>query len=403
MEILVGEFAQLYKGDTLPPLTIQYKDFAHWQNRLFDGEEIQKQEEYWLSRFRSDIPVLDLPADFPRPRMQRYEGEHYTFRVPLAGTTRLKHVAADAGATLFMVMLAVLNVLLHKLSGQEDVVIGAPIAGRRHTDLEKIIGMFVNTLALRSYPIGEKTFAAFLEEVKDNSIKAFEYQDYPFETLVENAGVQRDTSRNPMFDVKLAVQNMEQSRADIPGLQLKPFKQDNPTTKFDLSFDVFDNSDQLAVVVEYGANLFKAGTVERYSRYFLRVIEAVADDPGQPIRHIEIITESEKQQILEQFNSLEYVPFPMEATLHSIVQEQAAAAPDHRAVVCGNETVTYAEMFHRFDHGASRRVKVGGRLCALESHVARRAVEGHDPGCRYRCHHLTQSPRPHIEPAPVGM
>ncbi|MGB7604797.1 MAG: amino acid adenylation domain-containing protein, partial [Lutisporaceae bacterium] len=207
MGILIKEFIELYDGKELPRLRIQYKDFAAWQNELFKSGEINKQEEYWLKAFDGEVPVLNMPTDYQRPSIQSFEGDSLSLELSEELTNKLKQIAKETGSTMYMVLLSAYNVLLSKYSGQEDIVVGSPIAGRPHADLENIMGMFVNTLAMRNFPQGNKTFKEFLEEVKANSLLAFENQDYQFEELIDKLNVTRDLSRNPLFDVMFSMQN----------------------------------------------------------------------------------------------------------------------------------------------------------------------------------------------------
>jgi NAD(P)-dependent dehydrogenase (short-subunit alcohol dehydrogenase family)/acyl carrier protein len=192
--ILAKEFMSLYKGETLTPLRLQYKDFSRWQKWEEQQKPLKQQEQYWLSVFSGELPVLNLPTDYPRPLMQRFEGNTVNFVLSVRHTGTLRDMARQADATLYMSILAVYTILLYKLNGQEDIVVGTPIAARRHADLETIIGMFANTLALRNYPCAEKTFHQYLKEIKERTLAAFENQEYQFEALVEKVSVRRDTS-----------------------------------------------------------------------------------------------------------------------------------------------------------------------------------------------------------------
>ncbi|MXO81656.1 hypothetical protein GRP75_28605, partial [Paenibacillus sp. OT2-17] len=174
VNILMSEFLDLYQGKTLLPLRIQYKDFSVWQKEMFAGDSIKKQEEYWLQTFKGDIPVLDMPTDYPRPAVQSFEGDAVSFEINPELSVKLNKLATDNGATLYMVLMAAYNVLLSRYTGQEDIIVGSPVAGRPHADLQGIIGMFINTLAIRNYPEGEKTFVQFLQEVRENAFLAFE-------------------------------------------------------------------------------------------------------------------------------------------------------------------------------------------------------------------------------------
>ncbi|MCP5045846.1 MAG: non-ribosomal peptide synthetase, partial [bacterium] len=209
MVVLNEDFMALYEGKTLPPLRIQYKDFAQWQNSEKQTERICNQATYWLNQFEGEIPVLQIPIDYPRPVVQSFEGSRFGFRLSEKASHGLKAVALETGSTLFMVLLSLTTILMSKLSGQEDIVIGAPIAGRRHADLEKIIGMFVNTLSLRNYPGAGKVAKDFLIEVKERTLSAFENQEYQFDDLVEQLPVERDTGRNPLFDVLFTLNNFD--------------------------------------------------------------------------------------------------------------------------------------------------------------------------------------------------
>ncbi len=176
MEIFVEEFVRLYGGEQLEPLRIQYKDYTVWQHSQEQKERLQRQEAYWLDMFQGELPVLEMPTDYPRPAVQSYEGQTLEFFFDASKTDGLKQLASETGTTLFMVLLAAYNVLLHKYSGQEDVIVGTPIAGRNHGDVQPLIGIFLNTLAIRSYPASEKTFLSYLNEVKETTLHAFEHQ-----------------------------------------------------------------------------------------------------------------------------------------------------------------------------------------------------------------------------------
>ena len=189
MGILIRELTEIYQGKELSPLRIQYKDYAVWQNEILKTEQLKSAENYWLERFQGELPILNLPLDYPRPALQSFEGDHLEFKIGAELTGRLKKLAQQTNTTLYMVLLAGFNVLLSRYSGQEDIIIGSPIAGRPHADLQNIIGMFVNTLAMRNYPVGNKSFLEFLEEVKQGALEAYEHQDYQFEELVEKVEI----------------------------------------------------------------------------------------------------------------------------------------------------------------------------------------------------------------------
>ncbi|UCH98177.1 MAG: non-ribosomal peptide synthetase, partial [Candidatus Aminicenantes bacterium] len=307
-DILIKEFKALYEGKHLPALRIQYKDYAEWQKRPQQQELLKQQETYWVTLFSDELPVLDLPIDYPRPVMQNFEGSCVSFAIEGERARKLKEITADADATLYMSLLAVFNILLSKLSGQEDVIVGTPIAARRHADLEPIIGMFVNTLPMRNYPVGHHTFPGFLKEVKERTLTAFENQEYPFEELVDKLSLQRDISRNPVFDVMFVLQSQDEYlKSDLDkhtGAPANPYEIEHAIAKFDMTLIGIEvkGKEELFFDLEYCTKLFKKETIERFVGYFKNILSAVISAPQQELEDIEITTEQEKKQLLYDFN-----------------------------------------------------------------------------------------------------
>ncbi|UCH98247.1 MAG: amino acid adenylation domain-containing protein, partial [Candidatus Aminicenantes bacterium] len=350
LDLIVKEFENLYKGRKLPKLLLQYKDYAEWQNSEKQKQTLKKMEEYWLKEFgiEGEIPVLNMPIDYVRPAVQSFEGDTMNFGISVEDTGALRSVALGDGstATMYMVLLSIFNILLSKLSGQEDIVMGTPIAGRRHADLEKIIGMFVNTLALRHYPEGEKTFKEFLKEVKERTLEAFENQDYPFEDLVEKVAVTRDASRNPLFDVLFALQNIgavsgvstDSHRGEpfpveveIPGLKMEYYDYINSTSKFDLALIGTNAGERLLFTFQYCTKLFKKKSIERFIDYFKKIVSLIVKEPGMKLRDIEIISGEEKRQLLYDFNDTK-ADYPQEKTIHELFAEEVEKTPDKIAL-----------------------------------------------------------------------
>jgi acyl carrier protein len=287
--ILIKDFMVLYDGKDLPPLKIQYKDFSRWQNWWFEPGKINGQEDYWLNRFKHDVPVLDLPLDFPRHPLRNYdEGDVINFQVDKILTKRLYELVSKMNVSLYMVLLAVFNVLLSKYTGQEDIVVGSPIAGRRHSDLENIIGMFINMLAMRNQPQENKTFKDFLKEVKENALDAYENQDYQYEKLVNKLGLQGVSDRNPLFDVVFAVVNVDDPALDIPGIKLKPYRYKSRTSKFDLRLGVSEGNDVIMMSLTYSTVLFKRTTAEKMAERFVEILEQVLKNSNIKLSEITI-------------------------------------------------------------------------------------------------------------------
>jgi iturin family lipopeptide synthetase A len=346
LALFVKDFMALYRGGDLSPLKIQYRDFSRWQNREKTSEAIKKQEKYWLEELAGEMPVLNLPSDYKRPLLQSFEGERMPFDIGGEGGEPLKKLAVEAGATLYMVLLALFGVLLSKLSGQEEIVIGTPTAGRGHAELQQIIGMFVNTLVLVLSPGGEKTFREFLGEVRQTALTAFENQGYQFEDLVDQIAVNRDLSRNPLFDVMFVFQNVGMSKIEIPGLVLKPYEYDGRVSKFDLTLAGNETEDGLLFSFEYCVRLFKAETVEKFRDYFRTIVSDVLENPGKKLSEIEIISEMEKNLVLYEFNNTE-TEYPQDQTIHGVFGEQVERVPDNIAVIYRDETLTYRELQER--------------------------------------------------------
>jgi amino acid adenylation domain-containing protein len=338
MGVLVREVCMLYNSavngveSSLLPLKIQYKDFSAWQNKILHKELLQEQEAYWIKLFSDELPVLDLPTDYSRPFFQSFEGTSKRFVLNEPETRVIKDMAKELGGTPFMVILGIYNLFLSKLSGQEDIIVGVPTAGRRDADLENIIGMFVNTLAMRNKPKGEKTIKDFLEEIKQNTLAANENQEYQFEELVDKISVRRDTARNPIFDVMFVLQSIEMPIVEIPGLRVGPYEYESKISKFDITLSGFEEGQRLFFSLEYCTKLFKKETIERFIRYFKNTASAAAKASGQKIRDIEIISEEEKKRLLYDFNDSSRV-YPTRTTIHELFQQQAKKYPHTIAVV----------------------------------------------------------------------
>jgi amino acid adenylation domain-containing protein len=377
MQVLVEDFKALYRGETPAPLPIQYKDFAHWQNLRKTREILLVQQAYWLKILAGDIPVLNLPLDYPRPAVQDFSGATLGFRLGSGESAALKQLARQRGVTLYMVLLAAVTLLMSRLSGQEDIIIGTPTAGRRHADLEKIIGMFVNTLAIRSQPPGQQSFEEFLEEVKANTLAAFENQDYQFEDLVEKVKVERDTGRNPLFDVMFTLQtgdDREISGPAGPQLDENLYNPDLGVSKFDLTWHAADAGAVLLFSVQYAARLFKPGTIQRFIDCFKRILAAVLADPGRELCRLAIVGEEEKQRILLAFNDTG-AGYSLEASLHGLFEERVKEASAQIAAVSEESCLTYGELDHRAGYWAEDLRERGVRPDTVVAIMMERSLE----------------------------
>ncbi|MCP5105214.1 MAG: amino acid adenylation domain-containing protein [bacterium] len=292
--ILSGDFKALLEGKELSPLRLQYKDYAHWQNSGTGTESIKKQETYWLQQFDDPLPVLNLAADFPRPVVRSIEGDNVDFHFGESETAALKKLAAGMDATIQMLMLAFFNILLSKISGSEDIIVNTPISSRSHAELEKIIGVFLNTLPLRNLPTGHKSFPQFLKEVRETSFTAYENQDYPLEDLVKRLGIPRDLSRNPLSDVMFEMhmpgagskrviivddENREREYGEM-NAKLEAFLTDirHRVSRMDIDWYGIEGENGLFFSVMYSTGLFKKERIEKLVNYYKDIVNQVLEN-----------------------------------------------------------------------------------------------------------------------------
>jgi tyrocidine synthetase-3 len=295
--ILSREFMSFYGGETLPTLRLQYKDYSQYQNRRQEQEKIEKQGEFWINQFTDGVPLLDFPTDYPRPTSKEFGGNSMDFRISTDQVKTLKELAVREDVSVYMILLAVYNILLFKLSGQEDIVVGIGVSGRSHADLMNIMGLMFNTIPLRNFPCGEMVFLEFLNQVKTVTFKAFENQEYPFDRLVEELlrrGVYvRDVSRSPLFDTMFAMQNFSDipslvPEVEIAGLKMSPYEFEYQTARFDLFFMGFETGDSIRMKVEYDVSLFKSSTIERINRSYMEILEQILENTGLLLKDINI-------------------------------------------------------------------------------------------------------------------
>ncbi|SHK86565.1 Phosphopantetheine attachment site, partial [Clostridium cavendishii DSM 21758] len=314
MGILTREFGEIYGGKEQGELKIQYKDYSEWQNKMQQREGFKKQEEYWLKEFEGEIPVLNMPTDYTRPLVQDFEGDSIDFTIGKKETKGLKEIARETESTMYMVLLSVFKILLSKCSGQEDIIVGTPIAGRQHVDLQNVIGMFVNTLAIRSNINLEDSYEEYLNIIKEKSLNAYENQDYQFEDIVEKLNVRRDVSRNPLFDVMFIMQNMEMNLLELEGLKIKPYNLHNNVSKFDITITAIEGENDIYLNLEYSTKLYRKETINKIIKYFKNIVYSICKNKYIKLKDISILSENEfkvvddniKQQIDNSIHDFEF-------------------------------------------------------------------------------------------------
>ncbi|MCP4348351.1 MAG: amino acid adenylation domain-containing protein [Desulfobacterales bacterium] len=328
---------------TLNPLRIQYKDFAAWQNRFLAHDNIKAHQDYWHKKLSGQLPVLNLSTDFPRPGAQTYNGNIVSHVINPELTAGLKKYCAENGASLFMGLLAAAKVLLSRYTGQEDIIIGSPVAGRNHADTEDQIGFYVNTLALRDSVKGSDRFENLLADVKKTTIQAYDHQLYPFDRLVEELDIQRDVSRAPIFDVMLVLQNNEASEPELTDFEISNFEYETVSSQFDLTMIFTEDDKNLFFDMNYNTDLFRKDTIERMGTHFEEIVKSILEHENQTIDNLNILSQSEKKQILADFNDTQ-ADYPKEKTIIDLFEEQAEKTPDNIALIFEDKSFTYREL-----------------------------------------------------------
>lgn len=302
MSIILREFVQLYEGNSLEDLTVQFKDYCIWQSKFRETNNYKKQEHYWLELFKGELPTLQLPLDFVRPELKSFEGDRVKYTLSSDLAADIREAASNGNATVHMFLMTAFYVLLHKYTGQEDMIVGTVSSARRHEEIKDNIGLFINTLPMRNYPYKEKSFTQLLNEVKSNAINAYENQDYPFEELIEKLEIERNTSRNPLFDVAFDLQSEDNEQIKTANLKFTPHFYEEKTSKFDLCIRSLEINGEVQFEIEYCLKLFRRETVEKLLQHYLNIIKEVLDNPAKKIADIQMLSQEEKRQLLIDFN-----------------------------------------------------------------------------------------------------
>ncbi|MEH2198511.1 amino acid adenylation domain-containing protein [Nostoc sp.] len=348
-EVFLQEIALLYKGFLtrsslpLPSVSIQYKDFAHWQRQWLQGEILQTQLSYWKQQLEGMPPALQLPTDRPRPVVQTSHGAQQSIELSEAVIKQLKAIARQQGITLFMLLLAAFQTFLYRYTGQDDIAIGTPIANRNREEVKGLIGFFVNTLVLRADMSGNPTFDELLTRVKKVAVEAYTHQDLPFDQLVEVMQPERDMSRTPLFQVMFNVQDYSQL-PEMPGLALSLLKIETETAQFDLSLSIEITEQGVAASYYYNTDLFDAVTITRMLRHFQNLLSGIAANPQARLSNLPLLSAADCQDLLELSRNQSLIPSQSEQCIHQLFEEQVEETPDAIAVVFQNQHLTYREL-----------------------------------------------------------
>jgi amino acid adenylation domain-containing protein len=380
MGVLFAELKALYgafvegKPSPLAELPVQYADFAVWQRQWLQGEVLEKQLGYWKKQLEGAPALLELPADRPRPAIQSYEGTLFRGTLPRSLTEALQELSRARGTTLFMTLLSAFQVLLHRYSGSEDILVGTPIAGRHHAEIEELIGFFVNTLVMRGDLSGDPSFRTLLDRTRDRALEAYAHQDLPFERLVEELHPQRDMAHAPVFQVLFALQNTPGKGLALQGLEVSPVEVDTGTSKFDLSLVVRERDDGLETIFEYSTDLFDAPTIERMLGHYQRLLEGIVANPDENISRLPLLSENERKQILVEWNDTT-AAYPKDKCLHELFEAQVERTPEAVAVVFGENSLTYGELNKRANQLARHLKGLGVGANSLVGICVERSLE----------------------------
>lgn len=355
MEILAGEVTKAYNSYSrnitpeLIPLKLQYNDYTTWQKDQLSGDVFRKDEDYWLQQFSGRLPVLEMPTDYSRPAVKSFKGAWLEKLLPDDVVKSLQSLCSKEGTTLFMGLLAAVNGVLYQYSGQEDIIIGAPLAGREHRELEDQIGLYLNTIALRTQFKGTDSFSGLLGRVREVMLNAYKHGSYPFDMLVEKLRIRNDMSRSILFDVWVVLQNQRSTNVGsseqvLEGLRIRQFEGlDNDSNQFDLMFSFNEKGNNVELLLNYSTDLYKTETIEALYNHLIQFIRLVTTQPQLKLNQVNYISPEEQQTILDVFNHTQQV-FPAKTSVLQLFEEQVRRSPDSIAIVFEDKELTYHEL-----------------------------------------------------------
>ncbi|MGZ3457437.1 MAG: amino acid adenylation domain-containing protein, partial [Archangium sp.] len=363
LSVLVRELASLYEAfssglpPSLPPLPIQYADFSLWQRQWLQGAVLQRHLDFWRQQLSGAPPALELPTDKPRPALQSFRGSSLPVLLPKSLSDSLKALAQHEGATPFMLLLAAWQLLLSRYSGQHDLCVGSPIAGRTRSETEGLIGFFVNTLVLRAHLSPHLSFRQLLAQVRSSTLLAFEHQHLPFEKLVESLQPQRDLSRSPLFQVMFVLQNAPQETLSLRGLSLRPLDIPSFSSNFELTLSLWDSPSGFLGSLEYNTDLFSPDTASRLASNFSTLLHSLVADPDVSLALAPLLSPDERQLLLLDFNST-HSPF-QDSCIHHLFSQQVARTPHSVALAFGDSHLSYLQLHLRSNQLAHRLLALG--------------------------------------------
>ena len=363
-QILFREIATFYeafvneRSPLLSDLPIQYADFASWQRHWLQGDVLDEELIYWKKQLEGRAPVLELPTDRPRPLVHTHQGAQRSIKLATQLCQKLKELSREQDATLFMILLAAFQNLLYRYTGQDDIIVGSPITNRGRTEVEGLLGFFINTLVLRTDFSGNPTFQELLARVREVCLQAYAHQDLPFERIVEELQPNRDISRNPLFEVMLELRQAHNKTAKSAGMKIEELEFDSGLAKFDLTLYIIDEGDTLLALIEYRTDLFDAATIDRMLGHFETLLEEIVDNPKQRVSDFPLLTAAERHQHLVEWNDTDK-EYPKDKCLHHLFETQVERTPEAAAVIYEGRQLTYSELNQRANRLANYLQKLG--------------------------------------------
>lgn len=340
---LFDEVLREYKGEIIREPKLQYRDYLVWCKSLVKSLNIKQQENFWLQVFQNGIPVLNMPTDFPRPLEKNFEGDRICCKLDDVILTRLRNVARENGISIFMLLLAAFSIVLSKYSNQEDIVIGTPVSGRNHADLHDMVGLLINTIALRVYPKGHISLREYLKEIKYICLNAFMNQDYQFDDLVDLLKIKRDNSRNPIFDVMLVMQNIDLSETEIDGMHIHKYRFNEHSSQFDIVIEAMEQHKSLELNICYSTKLYKKETIIRMSKHLMNSLMQISENLDIQLNTISILDKCELEEIVYNYNNTEQ-RYLEDTVIHQLFEKRAKDAPHNIAVFTKNSFLSYEEL-----------------------------------------------------------
>ena len=358
LSILLQELCDLYNGSTLSKKQIDYTDFTLWEKEQFKTNEFNNEKKYWVNQFNDEIPLLNMPTSYPRPSTQSFEGANYHTTLSQDIFDKVNAVSKELNITPYMLMLSCYYILLSKYSSNDDIVVGTPIVGRNLPELNNVLGMFVNTLALRNKIDSSLSFDKFSEHIKENCINSFKNQDYPFDMLVKDLNIKRDSSRNALFDVMFVYQNNGYPKINFKDTETQYFIPDNNVSKFDLTLEIIPVDNEYSLRFEYCTKLFSEDFIKRLSRHYINILNAILQNKNIKIADIDMLSLEERNQILYDFNNTK-MDYPSDKTIAQLFEEQVEKTPDNVAVVFEDKKLTYRELNEKANGLANKLYSIG--------------------------------------------